>query len=637
MKLTTRTPNKGMAISVCAAFALCTLIHRAAAQGTAFTYQGRLNAGGNPATGIYDLRFTVYDASGGGNVIAGPVTNAATPITNGLFTALLDFGTGVFSGSPRWLEIAVRTNTGLAFSGLFPRQALSPTPYALYSPTAGTANTVSAGGITAPQLSTPLAPSPGQALVWNGSSLAWSNLAGGDNTTWSLNGNAGTAPPSDFLGTTDYQPLELRVNGHRAMRLEPFGDATTANVVGGSSGNYVVSGIGGATIGGGGTLNFNGAGSYQNSIASDFGTIGGGFRNTIADTADGATIAGGWWNTIQTGAKEASIAGGLQNIVLANAYQASIAGGVLNTNGGSYAAIGGGQNNSVDAATQNATIGGGIGNHISASQATISGGNGNSALSVVAFIGGGANNSIQASADTSTIAAGGANTIQTGASGSTIGGGQYNTVSANALNATIPGGKYNTVAASYSFAAGWKASVGHANTFVWSDGSALTSSTAANQFLARCTGGAIFYTATGTGTGVQLASGGGSWSSLSDRSAKENFEPTEPRAVLDEVIRMPVTKWNYTAQDKTIRHIGPMAQDFYAAFHVGEDDRHITTVDEGGVALAAIQGLNQKLEDRLKSQQDELRAKEDRISALENAVAQLKQLLAERSRPAVTP
>ena len=79
---------------------------------------------------------------------------------------------------------------------------------------------------------------------------------------------------------------------------------------------------------------------------------------------------------------------------------------------------------------------------------------------------------------------------------------------------------------------------------------------------------------------------------------------------------MPISYWNFKT-DPATRHVGPMAQDFYAAFNVGPDDKHIATVDEGGVALAAIQGLNQKLEDTLKE-------KEARISALEKEVGELK-------------
>jgi hypothetical protein len=87
----------------------------------------------------------------------------------------------------------------------------------------------------------------------------------------------------------------------------------------------------------------------------------------------------------------------------------------------------------------------------------------------------------------------------------------------------------------------------------------------------------------------------------SDRNAKEEFKPVNARAVLDKVARLPITEWQYKGRDKEpsdgTRHIGPMAQDFHEAFALGHDDKHITSVDADGVALAAIQGLNEKLEE----------------------------------------
>jgi len=105
------------------------------AQGTAFTYQGRLNDSGSPANGSYDLQFAVYDASSGGTPVAGPLTNSAVVVSNGLFMATnLDFGPGVFTGAARWLDIGVRTNgSGSAFTILSPRQPLLPTPYAIFA------------------------------------------------------------------------------------------------------------------------------------------------------------------------------------------------------------------------------------------------------------------------------------------------------------------------------------------------------------------------------------------------------------------------------------------------------------------------------------------------------------------------
>ena len=92
-------------------------------------------------------------------------------------------------------------------------------------------------------------------------------------------------------------------------------------------------------------------------------------------------------------------------------------------------------------------------------------------------------------------------------------------------------------------------------------------------------------------SGVRVFAGGGSWSSLSDRNSKENFQPVDGREVLERVAALPLTTWNYKSQAATTRHIGPMAQDFYAAFNLGEDDRHISTGDAAGIAFAAIQGL----------------------------------------------
>lgn len=119
------------------------------AQGSAFTYQGRLNDGAGAANGIYDLRFTIYDAAGAGAVIAGPLTNSAIAVSNGLFTVALDFG-AVFNGAARWLEIGVRPDGSAGdFTTLAPRQAISPTPYAMFAATAGT---VPNGAITANKL-----------------------------------------------------------------------------------------------------------------------------------------------------------------------------------------------------------------------------------------------------------------------------------------------------------------------------------------------------------------------------------------------------------------------------------------------------------------------------------------------------
>ena len=101
------------------------------AQGTAFTYQGQLQNNGGPASGTYNLTFSLFNTSIAGSAIAGPVTNNAVNVTNGLFTVFIDFGSGLFTGTSNWLEIGVETNGFGAFTTLSPRQQLTPAPYAI--------------------------------------------------------------------------------------------------------------------------------------------------------------------------------------------------------------------------------------------------------------------------------------------------------------------------------------------------------------------------------------------------------------------------------------------------------------------------------------------------------------------------
>lgn len=114
------------------------LIARAAPLNTAFTYQGRLTDGSNPAEGDYDFQFILFNAAVGGSAVGNTNTLADVPVTNGLFVVSLDFGVNAFVGDARWLEISVRPGASAsAFTTLAPRQPLTPAPYALFAPTAG--------------------------------------------------------------------------------------------------------------------------------------------------------------------------------------------------------------------------------------------------------------------------------------------------------------------------------------------------------------------------------------------------------------------------------------------------------------------------------------------------------------------
>ena len=127
------------------------------AQGTAFTYQGRLINGGNPANGSYDFTFTIFGTTNGGSPLTQTITNSTVTVNNGLFTSTLDFG-NFLTGNPAWLEIGVRSNGNSGFVTLVPRQQLTPTPYAMFANTASNVvgtingNQITTGSIGAAQI-----------------------------------------------------------------------------------------------------------------------------------------------------------------------------------------------------------------------------------------------------------------------------------------------------------------------------------------------------------------------------------------------------------------------------------------------------------------------------------------------------
>jgi hypothetical protein len=128
--------------------------------------------------------------------------------------------------------------------------------------------------------------------------------------------------------------------------------------------------------------------------------------------------------------------------------------------------------------------------------------------------------------------------------------------------------------------------------FMFGDASPGTVFAAApNSFTARAAGGYWLYSNAALTSGVTLAAGGSGWSVISDVNMKENFRDLADNDLLEKIARMPVREWNYKTQDATIRHMGPTAQDFHAAFGLGEDERRINTIDADGVALAAVRAL----------------------------------------------
>jgi hypothetical protein len=365
------------------------------------------------------------------------------------------------------------------------------------------------------------------------------------------------------------QPFDISVNGARGLRIDPASDGTnqSPNVIGGIADNSVTPGVHSATIAGGGRNNPSNP-ATANEVTDDQGVVGGGANNQAGDDA-GSVI---------------------------DATLATVGGGGNNKATGEAATVGGGAANHAD--REAATVGGGEANQAIESLATVGGGGGNTAFEVAATVGGG-------------------NLNHASGTGSFVGGGFTNT--AGGLAAIIPGGDHNTAQGDWSLAAGRQAKADTQGAFVWADSNPFDfASTVQDQFSVRSTGGARFVSGidptTGAPTaGVQLAAGTGSWSSLSDRASKRAIEPSSGRKVLQKLSSVPVSTWSYRAQERSIRHIGPMAQDFYRAFGVGEDRRHISSVDADGVALAAIKGLNQRLTQKVRRLERELAALRQRV------------------------
>lgn len=190
-------------------------------------------------------------------------------------------------------------------------------------------------------------------------------------------------------------------------------------------------------------------------------------------------------------------------------------------------------------------------------------------------------------------------------------------------NYTLSFGFYSKANGNNSTALGYQAITSHDGSFLYVDYSntagVYTYTTAPNQFMVRAAGGVYFYSSPTLASGVSLATGSGSWSTLSDSTKKENLVEVNYSEILDKISRMKVYSWNYKTQDPGIRHIGPTAQEFFRTFNVGEDSKTISTVDFDGINLAGIKALKERNA-----------LLEKRTSELESALQQVEKLKKER-------
>ncbi len=263
-----------------AGLALLTGITTARSQGTAFTYQGRLNDGGHPANGTYDLTFALFNVSSNGAAFAGPMTNGATSVSNGQFSVTLDFGSGVFNGANYWLEIGVQTNGGNAFTTLVPRQPLLPVPYAMMASSASNL----LGSLPASQLS------PGTASI-------------------NITGNAATASSAATVGGVTAPNVASGVNAALAATSANTPSTILARDANGAlsagsvtlSSNLFLPGPNATIYSGGDSLlrsdtsdNFFAGPGAGNLTATGFGNTANGYQALALATSGGHNVANGY-------------------------------------------------------------------------------------------------------------------------------------------------------------------------------------------------------------------------------------------------------------------------------------------------------------------------------------------------------
>lgn len=533
------------------------------AQGTGFTYQGRLTTNGGPQGGTYDLAFALYAAANGGNALAGPVTNSTVTDINGLFTVTLDFGGSVFDGQPRWLEIGVRPANSGNFTPLSPRQALTASPYAFFA-------------------ASPQGPAGAPGSVWREGSGAPASALGIDGDyylngvtgdvyerasgTYTLlanikgpSGPTGVAIPFHGVGFTNVPLLEVdnasSGNGLSGMTGTGYGVFGQANNAGGWGGlfRYGSDGNNSAYLGANGS-----AGVFYGPVSVNGAISGALFEaNNSGSAGLGVAVRGdspcGAYGELGFGASPTACYG-----VYGNGGNGGYAGqfdGIVNING-----------------------------------------------------------SLSASSS-----------LGTGVQGSSVSGYAVYGYSASGYAGYFAG----KVSALGTTTGDWNAALVRFENQNSGSGSSPALRVVANG---DAPNGALSVSTQGTGLIAQFGNANnfvarldanGNWFAVtlnptSDRNLKENLRDISPAEVLEKVAQLHISRWNFKSEAATA-HIGPMAQDFYSAFGLGSDDKHIATVDADGVALAAIQALNQKIEQK----DTEIQTLKQRLDEMEHLLKRL--------------
>jgi hypothetical protein len=509
-----------------------------AAHAGEFVYQGQLDDRGQPANGRYDLRIAAYGDEKSASGLMAPIEFPSVEVKDGRFE--LRFDAPLAKEREAWLEVAVRDAGSSAYASLPGRSK----------------------AISAPLIG----------------------------ACWSATGDAGSNPATHFLGTTDAQPLVLRVDNQQALRIEP--PAESPNLVGGYSGNSVTSGRFGATIGGGGEP------GSPNLVSGDTGTVGGGSKNVASLSA---TVSGGYKNT--AGGAYSAVGGGDSNT--ASGSESAVSGGALNCAGGDNSWAGG-----YRAKVRPKLDPGGSG---SCSGLTYPGGFGDRGTFVWA----------DSSQGTNFVSTGSNQFLIRANGGMGLNGAPINDSVEFTMVADSDGTNYvNLFLRQRDFNAGMLVSAGDAT------------GTAANNagfYLDQYNGSAQVRRLTLAGNGdlsvtaAAFKPGGGSWSAPSDARLKQDIEPLS--GALERMLELQGVSFEYREPDPARRpagrHIGFLAQQVQPLFPswVGTDDQGFLTVGSQGFEALTVEALRE-----LRAEKDAALAKlEAENSALRDDLASLRE------------
>jgi len=599
------------------------------AQTSSFNYQGSLNDQGAAANGAYQLQVKLYDSAAGGAQIGTTLNDVPVTVANGGFSVNLDFGAAAFSGGDRYLEVSIRKNAGDPYTTLTPRQKVSSAPYATRAAAATSADNFG-GNLTGDVTGT-----QGATVVNNVGGQTAANVASGVQAA----NNATAANTANTIVKRDG-------SGKVTVGSVTFGDGTTlssANVGGGAiTGNTVINAI-------------NDAGTtskiLDDKLASNFlKFVPGAEQLSVGDangTAPMINLRGGstccsgpgghtpaWFKVFQNGS---FVASGNLGIGVSpwqgkgyrtswDSYKGAFRSGYADNewddaNVGFFSWAGGSNSTAIGLYAL------AFGDTNSAeSTSSIVFGSGNQVKGAAGFSAGAGNRVC----DTYGVAFG--NKAQSG--GPLINGKcDPDTFNLRGLAAVAMG--YNVTAdQDHTMALGKFASNnGFSGTFIWSDGSATASAdtfrnTANNEFAARASGGFRFRTnLTGT-TGCNLPAGSGVFNCTSSKYTKENF--LSEGSVLSKLRKIDVTSWNYISEGQKVRHLGPMAEDFYEQFKLGTGNTSIGIQDLAGVSIAAVKELDEQLQQKnaeIEKLQNEVKQLRTNQSELEKRLQTIEQAL----------